>query len=166
VVLDAGLRLPPQSQLVQTARENPLLVFAGNQEILDSMGFPIYAEWGNTLEERKAVLQNLGVNVVQVPVDGAQLELPHVLRELTKYSLTSVLVEGGAVVAASLIEQRLADKITFFFAPKIIGGHEAKSSIEGEGVESLQDALELRDLKVVPRGSDLEITGYPKEQQA
>jgi diaminohydroxyphosphoribosylaminopyrimidine deaminase/5-amino-6-(5-phosphoribosylamino)uracil reductase len=166
VVLDAGLRLPPQSQLVQTARENPLLVFAGNQEILDSMGFPIYTEWGNTLEERKAVLQNLGVNVVQVPVDGAQLELPHVLRELTKYSLTSVLVEGGAVVAASIIEQRLADKITFFFAPKIIGGHEAKSSIEGEGVESLQDALELRDLKVVPRGSDLEITGYPKEQQA
>jgi diaminohydroxyphosphoribosylaminopyrimidine deaminase/5-amino-6-(5-phosphoribosylamino)uracil reductase len=162
VVLDAGLRLPPKSQLVQTARETPLLVFTGNQEILDSMGFPIYAEWGNTLDERKAVLQNLGVNVVQIPVDGAQLDLSQVLRELAKLSLTSVLVEGGAAVAASIIEQRLVDKITFFFAPKIIGGHEAKSAIEGEGVAHLSEALELRDLKVKPRGTDWEITGYPK----
>ena len=161
VVLDAGLRLPPKSHLVQTAREYPLLVFTGNQEILDSMGFPIYAEWGNTLEERKAVLQDLGVNVVQVPVDGAQLDLPQALRELAKISLTSVLVEGGASVGASVIEQRLVDKITFFFAPKIIGGLEAKSAVEGEGVAHLSEAMALRDLQVVPRGSDLEITGYP-----
>ena len=162
VVLDAGLRLSPESHLVKTAREVPLLIFVGDQEILDGMGFSIYTEWGNTLEERKAKLESLGVQIVQVPVDGAQLDLPQVLRELTKLSLTSVLVEGGAAVAASIIEQRLVDKVTFFFAPKIIGGHEAKSAIEGEGVERLRDALELRDLKLTPRGSDLEITGYPK----
>ena len=162
VVLDAGLRLSPKSQLVQSAREFPLLVFTSNQEILDSMGFPIYAEWGNTLEERKAALERCGVNVIQVPVDGAQLDLPQALRELSGLAITSVLVEGGASVAASVIEQRLVDKITFFYAPKIIGGHEAKSAIEGDGVERLSDALELRDLKLTPRGNDLEITGYPK----
>jgi diaminohydroxyphosphoribosylaminopyrimidine deaminase / 5-amino-6-(5-phosphoribosylamino)uracil reductase len=161
VVLDAGLRIPPSSQLGKTAREIPLRVFAGDQEILDGMGFSIYTEWGNSLEERKAKLESLGVKVVQVAVDGAQLALKEVLRELAKHSLTSVLVEGGASVAASLIEQRLVDKISFFFAPKIIGGHEAKSAIEGEGIARLTDALELRDLIVTPRGSDLEITGYP-----
>ncbi len=161
VVLDAGLRISPSSQLVKTAREIPLLVFAGDQEILDGMGFSIYTEWGNSVEERKAKLESLGVQVVQISVNGAQLDLTQALRELTKHSLTSVLVEGGAAVAASIIEQRLVDKITFFFAPKIIGGHEAKSAIEGEGVARLRDALELRDLKVTPRGSDLEITGYP-----
>lgn len=161
VVLDAGLRIAPHSQLVKTAREFPLLVFAGEQEILDGMGFSIYTEWGNTVEERKAKLESLGVQVVQIPVDGAQLNLTQALRQLTKDSLTSVLIEGGAAVAASIIEQRLLDKITFFFAPKIIGGQEAKSAIEGEGVARLSDALELRDLKVIPRGTDLEITGYP-----
>lgn len=166
VVLDAGLRLSPKSQLVQTARDVPLLVIAGDQEILDGMGFPIYTEWGNTLEERKAVLDELDVEVVQVPVDGGQLNLTAALQQLPKYALTSVLVEGGAAVAASMIEQRLVDKITFFFAPKIIGGQEAKSAIEGEGVAHLRDAMELCDLKVTPRGSDLEITGYPKEQDS
>ncbi len=165
VVLDAGLRISLQTQLVKTAREFPLVVFAGDQEILDGMGFSIYTEWGNTLEERKALLESLGVKVVQVPVDGGQLDLKQALRALTKHALTSVLIEGGAAVAASIVEQRLLDKVTFFFAPKIIGGHEAKSAIEGEGVAQLNDAMELRDLKITPRGSDLEITGYPKESR-
>jgi diaminohydroxyphosphoribosylaminopyrimidine deaminase / 5-amino-6-(5-phosphoribosylamino)uracil reductase len=146
---------------VQTARELPLLVFAAEHEILDSMGFPIYTEWGNTLEERKAKLQDLGVRIVQIPVDGAQLKLPSVLHELGQQSLTSVLIEGGAEVAASFIEARLVDKLTFFMAPKIIGGRDAKSVIAGDGIEHLSDALNLRDLKLTPRGTDLEITGYP-----
>ena len=161
VVLDTGLRISPDSQLVKTAREIPLFVLAGEDEILDGMGFSIYTDWGNSLEERKAKLESLGVTVIQIPADGAQLDLPHALRELTKHSLTSVLIEGGAAVASSFIEQRLTDKITFFIAPKIIGGHEAKSAIEGEGVAQLSDALELRDVIVTPRGSDIEITGYP-----
>ncbi len=161
VVLDAGLRLSPKSQLVQTARNFPLLVFAAPHDILDSMGFPIYTEWGNTQEERKKVLQDLGVKIVQIPVDGAQLKLPHVLSELGRLVVTSVLVEGGAEIAGSFVEARLVDKLTFFLAPKIIGGREAKSAIAGDGIENINDALNLRDLKLVPRGSDLEITGYP-----
>ncbi|MBS1807963.1 MAG: bifunctional diaminohydroxyphosphoribosylaminopyrimidine deaminase/5-amino-6-(5-phosphoribosylamino)uracil reductase RibD [Acidobacteria bacterium] len=162
VVLDAGLRIPLQSQLVQSASQSPLLVFAADKEIFDSMGFPIYTEWGNTLEERKSKMQSLGVKVVQVPVDGGQLNLPEVLRELGKLTISSVVIEGGAEVAASFVEARLVDKLTFFVAPKVIGGREAKSAIEGEGIEHLSDALELRDLKLTPRGADLEITGYPK----
>lgn len=161
VVLDAGLRIPPQSKLVQSARQAPLLVFAADKEIFDSMGFPIYTEWGNTLDERKALLQSHGVKIIQVAVDGGQLALPQVLQELGRLTLTSVIVEGGAEVAASFIEKRLVDKLTFFLSPKIIGGREAKSAIEGEGAGSLHEALDLRDLKLIPRGPDLEITAYP-----
>ena len=82
------------------------------------------------------------------------------LKVLTAHSLTSVIVEGGAAVAGSFVEQKLIDKVTFFLAPKIIGGNEAKPAIGGEGFAKLTDALELRDLKLMPRGKDLEITGY------
>lgn len=161
VVLDAGLRLSPKSQLVQTARQFPLLVFAAPHDILDSMGFPIYTEWGNTLADRKKLLQDLGVKIIHIPVDGAQLKLPSVLSELGRLIVSSVLVEGGAEIAGSFVEARLVDKVTFFLAPKIIGGREAKSAIAGDGIENINDALNLRDLKLIPRGSDLEITGYP-----
>ena len=36
--------------------------------------------------------------------------------------MTSVLVEGGATLNATLLRRRLIDKVLFFIAPKIIGG--------------------------------------------
>ncbi len=160
IVLDAALRIPPTSKLVKSAREFPLLVFAADDEIVDGSGFAIYTDWGNTIDERQELLQSLGVEVVRVPVNGAQLQLLAVLKALTAHSLTSVIVEGGAAVAGSFVEQKLIDKVTFFLAPKIIGGLEAKPAIGGEGFAKLSDVLELRDLKLTPCGKDIEVTGY------
>ncbi len=162
VALDAGLRTPLTSQLIQTARELPLIIFAAEQELLDNMGFPIYADSGPTMAVRQEALESFGVEVVRVASDGGLLDLKQVLENLGSRYLASVLIEGGAEVAASVIEQRLADKVTFFVAPKIIGGREAVSAIGGQGIERLSEALELRDVEVVPRGNDIEITGYPR----
>ena len=160
IVLDAALRIPPTSKLVKTVRETPLLVFAANEEILDGSGFDIYTDWGNSIDARQKLMQSLGVEVVRVPVNGGQLQLLQVLKALTAHSLTSVIIEGGAAVAGSFVEQKLIDKVTFFFAPKIIGGFEAKSAIGGEGFAKLSEVLQLRDVVVTPRGGDFEMTGY------
>lgn len=165
VVLDAGLRTPLSSQLVQTAREWPLLIFAARHEMIDNMGFPIYSDSGDTSDERQQAFENLGVEVIRVAADGGLLDLEQVLSELGRRSLTSVIVEGGAEVAGSLIERRLADKVTFFIAPKIIGGREAVPVVGGHGAERLSDALELREVAIVQRGKDIELTGYPAQPE-
>ncbi|HWQ32586.1 MAG TPA: bifunctional diaminohydroxyphosphoribosylaminopyrimidine deaminase/5-amino-6-(5-phosphoribosylamino)uracil reductase RibD [Blastocatellia bacterium] len=165
VVLDAGLRTPLSSQLVQTAREWPLLIFAARHEMIDNMGFPIYSDSGDTSDERQQAFENLGVEVIRVAADGGLLDLRQVLSELGRRALTSVIVEGGAEVAGSLIEQRLADKVTFFIAPKIIGGREAIPVVGGHGAERLSDALELREVAIVQRGKDIELTGYPAQPE-
>ncbi len=162
VVLDAALRTPPTSQLVQTASEFPLIIFAATQELIDHSGFPIFSEKGLTLEQRQQALESFGVEIVRVASDGGMLDLKEVLEHLAARSITSVIVEGGAEVAASMIEQRLVDKVTFFLAPKIIGGREAKSAIGGQGIERLSEAAELREVTLSKRGDDLEITGYTK----
>jgi diaminohydroxyphosphoribosylaminopyrimidine deaminase/5-amino-6-(5-phosphoribosylamino)uracil reductase len=165
VVLDAGLRTPLGSQLVQTAREWPLLIFAARHEMIDNMGFPIYSDSGDTSDERQQAFENLGVEVIRVAADGGLLDLEQVLSELGRRSLTSLIVEGGAEVAGSLIERRLADKVTFFIAPKIIGGREAVPVVGGHGAERLSDALELREVAIVQRGKDIELTGYPAQPE-
>lgn len=162
VVLDAGLRLSPSSRLVNSAAQEPLLVFTADCEILDSMGFPVVTEWGSTFEDRRQLLASKGVEIVRVPVNGALLDLPTVLEELGRRDISSVLVEGGASVSASLVEQRLVDKFTFYVAPMIIGGSEARPAIGGEGVDFLADAFRLRDLSVSRCGVDLVITAYPQ----
>ncbi|HEV8169302.1 MAG TPA: dihydrofolate reductase family protein, partial [Pyrinomonadaceae bacterium] len=54
------------------------------------------------------------------------------------------------------------NKVTFFIAPKIIGGSAAPSAIGGAGVEKMSDALELDKISVTQRGKDIEVTGYPR----
>ena len=89
-------------------------------------------------------------------------DLRAVLKELAGRSLQSVLVEGGATVAGAFLDAGLVNKVTFFIAPKIIGGAAAPSAIGGTGVEKLSDALELERVTVTQRGKDIELTGYPR----
>ena len=89
-------------------------------------------------------------------------DLRAVLKELADKSLQSVLVEGGATVAGKFLEAGLVNKVTFFIAPKIIGGTTAPSAIGGVGVEKMSDALELERISVIQRGKDIEVTGYPR----
>jgi diaminohydroxyphosphoribosylaminopyrimidine deaminase/5-amino-6-(5-phosphoribosylamino)uracil reductase len=89
-------------------------------------------------------------------------DLRAVLKELAARSLQSVLVEGGATVAGEFLEAGLVNKVTFFIAPKIIGGAAAPSAIGGAGVEKMSDALELETISVIRCGKDIEVTGYPR----
>ena len=141
IVLDEELKLSTESNLVRTAREFPVVVFAG-----------IDADQGKAKE-----LEDKGVEIVRD--EGRDLLL--VLNELHRRSLQSVLVEGGAGVAGRFVDAGLVNKATFFVAPKIVGGREAPSAVSGVGVELMKDALKLEDVEVTQRGEDIEVTGYP-----
>jgi diaminohydroxyphosphoribosylaminopyrimidine deaminase/5-amino-6-(5-phosphoribosylamino)uracil reductase len=153
VVLDATLRTPLSSQLVRTARDLPLIIFTAE---------PQKKRGADNAAVKQQVLEQSGATVVPTSASDGRIDLASALDELGRRELTSLIVEGGAEVSASFIEQRLVDKVTFFIAPKIIGGREAIPAIGGLGCERLSEALELRDLEVVRRGDDWEVTGYPK----
>lgn len=89
-------------------------------------------------------------------------DLRAVLKDLADRSLQSVLVEGGATVAGEFLEAGVVNKVTFFIAPKIIGGTAAPGAIGGAGIERMSDALELEKISVIRRGKDIEVTGYPR----
>jgi diaminohydroxyphosphoribosylaminopyrimidine deaminase/5-amino-6-(5-phosphoribosylamino)uracil reductase len=145
VVLDDGLLLGPQSQLAKTARDFPVLVFTSS----------------HSDASRRSELEKSGVEVLTEPVGR---DLHEVLKELGRRALPSVLVEGGANVAGALLQAGLVDKVTFFVAPRLIGGCEAPSAIGGLGVERLSEAIDLEDVEITQRGADYEITGYPKDK--
>ncbi len=85
-----------------------------------------------------------------------------VLQDLAARSVQSVLIEGGGTTAGKFFDTCLVNKVTFFMAPKIVGGAGAPGAIGGSGVEKMADAWELECVQVVQRGKDLEISGYPR----
>jgi diaminohydroxyphosphoribosylaminopyrimidine deaminase/5-amino-6-(5-phosphoribosylamino)uracil reductase len=137
VVLDDAICLSPNSQLATTTSQAPVIVF-GNAEAKE--------------------LRAQGVEIVS----SKRRELRAVLQELGNRSLQSVLVEGGGTIAGEFIDAGLVNKVTFFIAPKIIGGSDAPSAVCGQGVEMMSDALELERPTIVRRGNDIEVTGYPR----
>ena len=92
-------------------------------------------------------------------------DLGAVLKELGNRSIQSVLVEGGSTVAGEFVDAGLVNKVTFFIAPKLVGGVEAPSAIGGKGVDLMSDAIELENVTVTRRGKDIEVTGYPRSNK-
>jgi len=105
--------------------------------------------------------------LVRTAAEGAPLlvlggDLTTILKDLAERALQSVLLEGGAALAGKFFDAGLVNKVTFFVAPKIVGGSAAPSAIGGTGVAKMAEALELERVRVVQRGKDLEISGYPR----
>ncbi len=142
VVLDNRLRLPLGSTLVKTANETPTLVVSNSND-----------------EDKIEKLNDFGVDVAKVNAR----DLKAVLAELKKRDLQSVFVEGGTEIAGAFCDAKLIDKLTFIVAPIVIGGHFAPPAVGGNGANSLETAMRLKDLEVIKHGDDYEFTGYPCE---
>lgn len=80
--------------------------------------------------------------------------------ELAKREITSILIEGGASVAAAAVEEKLVDKVHFFLAPMIVGGCAAPGPVGGRGIARLQEAVRLDGVVMERLGHDLHIEAY------
>lgn len=84
-----------------------------------------------------------GVVVLVVRGEGTHVAMPALLQALGALEVTSVLVEGGGGFLGALLDEKLVDRAVFFYAPKIIGGVNAKLGVEGAGVKRVRDAFQL-----------------------
>jgi diaminohydroxyphosphoribosylaminopyrimidine deaminase/5-amino-6-(5-phosphoribosylamino)uracil reductase len=107
--------------------------------------------------QRVAQLRNK-VNVIEAPARKGRVDLKWLLARLGGESVTSLLVEGGGEVNAAFLEGRLAQRVAFFYAPKILGGSDSRTAVAGAGAKSLEGALELADVQWQQLGPDLMLT--------
>jgi diaminohydroxyphosphoribosylaminopyrimidine deaminase/5-amino-6-(5-phosphoribosylamino)uracil reductase len=78
--------------------------------------------------------------------------------ELGRLSVTPILVEGGGEVHAAFLEARIAHQVAFFYAPRILGGRDAKRAVAGAGFTSLDKAPSLTELRWRRVDADLLLT--------
>jgi diaminohydroxyphosphoribosylaminopyrimidine deaminase/5-amino-6-(5-phosphoribosylamino)uracil reductase len=81
------------------------------------------------------------------------------LRKLAGHGIVSVLIEGGAAVAASALKNGIVDKVEFFYAPKIIGG-DGRAMIDGLAIGKMARAIRLNNLSMRKLGDDMLVSGY------
>ena len=94
------------------------------------------------------------VRVLVAPGSGSKINLRWLLKKLGAENVTSLLVEGGGEVNASFLLQGLAQRVAFFYAPKILGGRDSRRAVAGEGARTLAESLSLTDLEWRRLGPD------------
>lgn len=140
IVLDRQLRIPLASQLVRTAGQIETIV--------------VHATPALEQTEKIAQLKRLSVKVWCCDT------LEELMQKCGEERIDSILVEGGGTINEAFLQAGLIDEVYAFVAPKIIGGKEAKTPVEGLGFEKLSEALLLNNIKVEMCGSDVLIHGF------
>jgi diaminohydroxyphosphoribosylaminopyrimidine deaminase/5-amino-6-(5-phosphoribosylamino)uracil reductase len=110
-------------------------------------------------QSRIRKLEQAGAKILQTESTNGRVNLAQLMKMLAAQNMMSVLIEGGGSVAWSALEAGIVDKIIFFIAPKIIGGKDAITAVEGAG-RRLSEAWQLRDVTVRKVGEDEMVEGY------
>jgi diaminohydroxyphosphoribosylaminopyrimidine deaminase/5-amino-6-(5-phosphoribosylamino)uracil reductase len=157
VILDSGLRISADSNIVKTASLVKTIIFTDAGKSADTYKTGYLVKAGiDILKVKKAdFFTDAGENY-------SYLDLKEVLEILyTRYEITSVLVESGPTLMTEFIKHGLGDKFYFFIAPKIIGGDSPFNMFSGLGISAMEDTVKLDFDKIKKVGGDIFITAYP-----
>ncbi|MGM0888091.1 MAG: bifunctional diaminohydroxyphosphoribosylaminopyrimidine deaminase/5-amino-6-(5-phosphoribosylamino)uracil reductase RibD [Bacillota bacterium] len=143
VVMDSSLKVPLDSKLITDKQAETWIITSLNYD-----------------QEKKAALESLGIRIFHT--NGANQVNPNeVVTILGENLVSSLLIDGGGGINAAFFENQLIDKAVLYIAPKLIGGQQAPTFLEGTGIKKMGEAVELTDVTVESLGKDFKFVGYP-----
>ena len=131
VIVDTSLRIPMDSNIVKSAGEYKTIVACKSLEQPDKQ------------IEKKNQLEELGITVVELPLVDGHVSLKSLMEYLASQGLDSVYIEGGGQIHESALKEGIVNHIYAYVAPKIFGGSEAKTPVEGVGVSVPDECAKL-----------------------
>ncbi len=147
IVVDSQARLPLTSQLVRTIGEAEVWV----------------ATTRDAPKERVQGLEGAGCRILALPAAASggarRVDLLSLARRLAELGVQKLVVEGGGELLAGFFEAGLVDRVLVFMAPKITGGRQARTPVEGEGFARIAQSLPVRRLGVRRLGDDVVLEG-------
>ena len=143
IVIDSRLRLPLKAQILSRQRESKTLV----------------ATTRAAPSDRVRALQKKGIETIALPSVDGRVSVSALLKELGRRGVTSVLVEGGSEINASMLKAKLVNHVRLYIAPSLLGGGNAKGVVGGASPVRLGQALKLRHMQVRSVGGDVVVEG-------
>jgi diaminohydroxyphosphoribosylaminopyrimidine deaminase/5-amino-6-(5-phosphoribosylamino)uracil reductase len=140
VVADTNLRTPLTAKLL--CEPGPVVLVCGK----------------GAAPEAEVALAERGAQIVRIG-DGGRPTAAVLIAALTGLGVRRLLVEGGALLATSLLEAGLVDQLSAFVAPKLLGSGVA--AVQSRSTTSMDDGWTLEDVQVSRAGDDVFISGRP-----
>lgn len=147
LILDSHLRLPHESRVVKTAKDDVLVLCS-------------FAE-----QKKKQALQALGIRVEQIspPMRDGRPDMIGVVRRMGELEIINLLVEGGAMVNWAALAAGVVDKLFLYYAPKILAGTGSVPFAAGPGYRHIREAAHLKFFQLHRFGEDFAVEGYLRD---
>ena len=147
VIVDSQLRLPLEARVVTTARDDVLVLCSLAEE-----------------KKKKRLLQH-GIRVEQLPyaTSDGRPDMAHVARRLGEMEITSLLIEGGALVNWAALASGIVDKVFLYYSPKILAGTGSVPFAAGSGFRRMADAAHVKSIHLHRFGEDFAVEGYLRD---
>lgn len=120
IVCDTNLRIPYESTLVRTAKDISTIVAVGKS--------------ATKQVDKISRLESMGVCVLPVDQKNGHLDLDELMVKLGQRQIDGILLEGGGILNHSALKAGIVNEVNAYIAPKIMGGKDAPTPVEGQGV--------------------------------
>lgn len=146
IIMDSHLRIPLNARVL-TGSANAGLTIVTTSRDCNQIG----------------QIQQMGAEVIICDEKDGRIDVEDMLSALGKKGINSVLVEGGGEIISSFFRNNLVNKITFVYAPLIIGGRNAVPAVGGTDIDLLSQGIKLTGVKHFTLGPDIAIEAYPEK---
>lgn len=143
IIVDSTLRIPLNSKVLNN-KDNKTIIATTNKVDMAKV------------EE----ISEMNAKVLIIDEKDGRVDLNKLMAKLGELNIDSILLEGGAILNYSALEEKIVDKVMMYISPKIIGGEESKTPIGGYGIDKLNNAFKLKNLKTSIVGEDILVEGY------
>jgi 2,5-diamino-6-(ribosylamino)-4(3H)-pyrimidinone 5'-phosphate reductase len=130
IIIDSMGRIPLDSQILRTASKIKTIVAVTKLAHMNVR---------RKIKKTGAIVIVAGTNTV---------DLKRVLWTIQKMGIKKILVEGGGEINWSLFSLGIVNELIVTIAPKIVGGRQATTLVEGEGYSRVSQGLKLQLKKV------------------
>jgi diaminohydroxyphosphoribosylaminopyrimidine deaminase/5-amino-6-(5-phosphoribosylamino)uracil reductase len=144
IVMDSFLKIPPDSKLLKTAKEHPVMIYTSR----------------STIDKNPEILQTLRQTETELfayPDTHGLSNIYFLLDELSKRGIQQLLVEGGPTVLTSFLTENFADEIYVYISPQILGEH-GGAKLAGP-MSHLAQAVSLHHVNIKQFSDNVRITG-------
>ena len=138
IICDTNLRIPLDSQVVKTADQAITVIATCSKN-----------------EEKIDALVDEGCWILNVPEKDGHINLNELVKCIGEMNLDSIYIEGGGTLNWSALEAGIVDTLNIYIAPKILGGKEAPSPVDGLGCEIPDGGFGLSSPKITILGGDI-----------
>lgn len=138
IICDSRLNTPVTSSIVSTAESIPTIIATCSDD-----------------EKKASLYKEKGCRIIKVKEKSGRTDLADLMAKLGEEKIDSILLEGGGTLNWAALNSGIVNRIQAYIAPKLLGGRDAKTPVEGMGAPSPQEAVMLGEMRVKRLGEDL-----------